>query len=133
MAGLYVLYCFGLEVQLLKGHCVNCYYYGEICGFGKSKLCAWLFKKGEPENLQRPTSRGPTCCRILWSFCGPFSVEQSFWFKILPGLGWGCWSFWLFFPYGATPLSEVRLPAKPAGKKNLVARQLGCLTWRSKL
>jgi hypothetical protein len=51
MSGLYLLYCFGLESRLLKGHCVNCYYYGKLCGFGKGKLCSWLFKQGEPQKF----------------------------------------------------------------------------------
>jgi len=51
LAGLYLLYCFGLEFRLLKGHCINCAYYGKICGFGKGKLCAWLFKQGDPRRF----------------------------------------------------------------------------------
>lgn len=51
MSGLYLLYCFGLELRLLKGHCVHCYYYGKVCGFGKGKLCAWLFKPGDPRKF----------------------------------------------------------------------------------
>jgi hypothetical protein len=29
-SGLYVLYCLGLELQLLQGHCINCYYSGYL-------------------------------------------------------------------------------------------------------
>lgn len=42
----YLLYIFGLEIRLIKGHCVNCYYYGKFCAFGKGKLSAIFFKKG---------------------------------------------------------------------------------------
>lgn len=44
---LYLLYCLWIEFRVLKGSCVNCYYYGKICGSGKGKLCALLFKPGD--------------------------------------------------------------------------------------
>jgi hypothetical protein len=51
LSGLYLLYCLWLELRLLKESCVNCYYYGKVCGFGKGKLCSWLFKKGDPRKF----------------------------------------------------------------------------------
>lgn len=36
-----------MEIRLLKSGCVNCYYYGKICGFGKGRLSALFFKKGD--------------------------------------------------------------------------------------
>ena len=45
---LYLAYCIYLEIKLLRGSCVNCYYYGKSCGFGKGRLCARLFPKGDP-------------------------------------------------------------------------------------
>ncbi|MFB0554035.1 MAG: hypothetical protein ACETWQ_12080 [Phycisphaerae bacterium] len=30
---------------------MNCYYYGKTCGLGRGKLCALLFKKGNPEKF----------------------------------------------------------------------------------
>jgi len=48
---LYLLYCLWLEVRILRISCVNCYYYGKVCGLGKSKLCALLFKKGDPQKF----------------------------------------------------------------------------------
>ena len=50
-AVLYLLYCVGLEIRLLRGHCVNCYYYDKVCAFGKGKLSALLFKKGDPQKF----------------------------------------------------------------------------------
>jgi hypothetical protein len=44
---LYLLYCLFLEIRLLKNGCVNCYYYGKTCGFGKGRLSALFFKKGD--------------------------------------------------------------------------------------
>lgn len=44
---LYLFYCLFLEIRLLKNGCVNCYYYGKICGFGKGRLSALFFKKGD--------------------------------------------------------------------------------------
>ena len=48
---LYLLYCLWLEVRILRISCVNCYYYGKVCGLGKSKLCALFFKKGDPQKF----------------------------------------------------------------------------------
>lgn len=76
MAGLYLLYCFGLELRLLKGHCANCYYYGKICGFGKGKLCAWFFNKGEPQKF--------TEAAISWANMLP-DILVLFW-PVLGGL-----------------------------------------------
>ncbi len=40
-----------LEVRLLRGHCVDCYYYGKRCAFGKGKICSLFFKKGSPKRF----------------------------------------------------------------------------------
>ncbi len=45
----YLLYIFGLEILLLKRSCVNCYYYGKCCAFGKGKISSMFFKKGSPK------------------------------------------------------------------------------------
>lgn len=50
---LYLFYCFILEIRLLKDGCVNCYYYGKVCGFGKGKLSALFFKKGYPSQFSQ--------------------------------------------------------------------------------
>jgi len=44
----YLLYCFAIDITVLRNSCVNCYYYGKVCGLGKGKVCAMLFKQGEP-------------------------------------------------------------------------------------
>lgn len=44
---LYFLYCLFMEIRLLKEGCVNCYYYGKTCGFGKGRLSALFFKQGD--------------------------------------------------------------------------------------
>jgi len=48
---LYLLYILGLEIRLMKKSCVNCYYYGKYCAFGKGKISAILFKKGNPKGF----------------------------------------------------------------------------------
>ena len=47
----YVFYCVILEVRLLRRSCINCYYYGKTCCFGKGRMCSILFKKGEPQRF----------------------------------------------------------------------------------
>src|SRR4030042_4570143 len=47
----YLLYCLWVEIGVLRGSCVHCYYYGKVCGLGKGKLCSLLFKKGNPQRF----------------------------------------------------------------------------------
>jgi hypothetical protein len=66
--GAYVLSWFGLiwvilsiifilvsEFRLLSRHCVDCYYYGKQCAFGKGWLRSRLFPGGNPEQFCRKT------------------------------------------------------------------------------
>jgi hypothetical protein len=50
---LYLMFCLWVELKILKGSCVNCYYYGKTCGLGRGKLCALFFKKGNPEEFAK--------------------------------------------------------------------------------
>jgi len=47
----YVVYCCWIEVRLLRHSCVNCCYYGKTCAFGKGRLCALLFRQGDPQRF----------------------------------------------------------------------------------
>ena len=60
---LYVLYIAWLEIRVLRKSCVNCYYYGKVCAFGKGKLSCLFLKRGDPHH---------------------FSKEQITWKDILP-------------------------------------------------
>lgn len=42
------LYFLSLEFRLLSRHCVDCYYWGKTCAFGRGNLSARLFRKGDP-------------------------------------------------------------------------------------
>ncbi|MCK4662962.1 MAG: hypothetical protein KAT68_08865 [Bacteroidales bacterium] len=44
---LYLIFILILEYRLIRNHCVNCFYWGKTCGFGKGKLSSWFFKKGD--------------------------------------------------------------------------------------
>jgi hypothetical protein len=48
---LYIMFCLWIELRILQKSCVNCYYYSKTCGLGRGKLCALLFKKGNPEEF----------------------------------------------------------------------------------
>jgi len=47
VAFFYLAFVLVLEFRLIKRHCVDCYYWGKTCGFGKGRISAWLFKKGD--------------------------------------------------------------------------------------
>ncbi len=44
----YVIY---LELSVYREGCVNCYYYGKRCAFGRGKIAKIFFKKGEPKKF----------------------------------------------------------------------------------
>jgi hypothetical protein len=52
---LYLLFILLLELRIVKGHCVDCYYYGKTCAFGKGRLSCLLFPKGSPEHFSKRT------------------------------------------------------------------------------
>ena len=52
-AVLYLIFIGALEFKLIKGHCVDCYYYGKRCTFGKGKLSSWFFKKGNSKKFAK--------------------------------------------------------------------------------
>ncbi len=51
MMTLYLLFCVGNEFHIMKMSCVDCYYYGKWCAFGKGKLAALFFKQGCPSRF----------------------------------------------------------------------------------
>ena len=48
---LYLVFILALELRLLSKHCVNCYYWGKTCGFGKGRLSSLFFKRGDPSKF----------------------------------------------------------------------------------
>jgi hypothetical protein len=48
---LYLLYLLALEFRLIRYHCTSCYYWGKTCGFGKGRLSAVFFQKGDPSKF----------------------------------------------------------------------------------
>jgi len=57
LAVTYLLYCLWVEICVLRGSCVDCYYYGRVCGLGKGRLCSLLFRKGDPQRfVEKETS-----------------------------------------------------------------------------
>ena len=51
-AALVVIYAaciLALEYRVLRHSCVNCYYFGRLCCFGRGRLAAVFLGKGDPE------------------------------------------------------------------------------------
>lgn len=59
----FLFYLLFLEFKLLRNSCTKCYYYGKVCAFGKGRLSALLFKKGD-------TSQFNARC-ITWKYMIP--------------------------------------------------------------
>ncbi|MEI7857925.1 MAG: hypothetical protein WCH85_10535 [Methanomicrobiales archaeon] len=59
----YVLLILILEVRLLGGHCVDCYYYGKTCAFGKGRMSSLYFQKGNPNRFSE--------MKIAWKDIAP--------------------------------------------------------------
>jgi hypothetical protein len=70
----YIIYCVWIEFRLLKYSCVDCYYYGKLCGLGRGKMCPCLFKKGDPERFANK--------EISWA-----DLVPDFMVSILPAIG----------------------------------------------
>ncbi len=47
----YTGFCVFLEITVLLRSCVHCYYHGKVCAFGRGKICAIFFKKGDPQKF----------------------------------------------------------------------------------
>jgi len=47
----YLLYILFLEMRVLEKSCVNCYYFGKTCAFGKGRLSRILFRKGTTKDF----------------------------------------------------------------------------------
>jgi hypothetical protein len=54
----YLIYAAFLELRLLRNHCVDCYYYGKRCAFGRGNFSSMLFRKGDPKKFG--------CVKITW-------------------------------------------------------------------
>jgi hypothetical protein len=50
---IYIVIIILLEIRLLGWHCVDCYYYGKTCAFGKGYLSSLLFPRGRPEQFNQ--------------------------------------------------------------------------------
>ncbi len=51
MAGLYLLFCLGNEIHIMKMSCADCYYYGKQCALGRGRIAPFLFRKGDPRRF----------------------------------------------------------------------------------
>lgn len=45
---LYIAYVIFLEFRIIRFHCINCWYWGNTCAFGKGRISSFFFRKGEP-------------------------------------------------------------------------------------
>jgi hypothetical protein len=63
IAALYLIFIFALEYRLISRHCIECYYWGKTCGFGRSRISSLFFKKGESSEFCKLT--------ITWKYMIP--------------------------------------------------------------
>lgn len=50
-AALFLFYCLGVEIHVMRMSCVDCCYYGKWCAFGRGKAAPLLFKQGDPKRF----------------------------------------------------------------------------------
>ena len=77
----YLIFIILLQINLLKNHCVDCYYYGQTCGLGKGKLSAIFFKKGHPKRFTEREVSWKMVVPDLMVFLIPFTAGVIFLFK----------------------------------------------------
>jgi len=51
----FLIYLAYIELSIYKHGCVNCYYYGKICAFGRGKIAKILLKKGDSKKFTEKT------------------------------------------------------------------------------
>ena len=61
----YLLFLVWTEVRVMRLSCVDCWYYGKRCAFGRGKLASLLFRKGDP---------------------GRFAAKPVTWVQLLPDM-----------------------------------------------
>jgi hypothetical protein len=64
---LYLLFCLGNELHIMRMSCVDCYYYGKRCAFGRGKIASLLFKRGDPKRFIAKTISWKELLRTCWS------------------------------------------------------------------
>lgn len=42
----YLIFVALIEFRVISRHCINCYYWGKLCAFGKGRISSLFFKKG---------------------------------------------------------------------------------------
>jgi hypothetical protein len=121
MMALYLLYCLGNEVHVMKMSCVDCYYYDKWCAFGKGKAAALFFKRGDPQRfLTKSISRKdliPDMLVMVFPLVGGIAL-------LIRDFSWGTVTalvFLLTFSLGGNYLIRSRVAC--AGCKQ---RELGC-------
>ena len=60
---LYLFYIFALEYRVISRHCTECYYWGKICGFGRSRISSLFFKQRDNSKFCQNT--------ITWKYMIP--------------------------------------------------------------
>jgi hypothetical protein len=50
---IYILFILLLEFRVMRGHCVDCYYYGKTCAFGKGRVSRIFFPRGRAEQFSQ--------------------------------------------------------------------------------
>jgi hypothetical protein len=51
LALVFLVYALYMEASVYREGCVNCYYYGKRCGFGRGLIAKILLKKGNPKKF----------------------------------------------------------------------------------
>src|SRR4030042_1150271 len=54
---IYLCYLIFLEIRLLKNSCIDCYYFGKTCAFGKGRISCLFFKKGDTKRFSQKKAR----------------------------------------------------------------------------
>ncbi|MBN1166860.1 MAG: hypothetical protein JXA44_06980 [Methanospirillaceae archaeon] len=68
---LYLCFIGILEFRLICRHCTDCYYFGKVCAFGKSRLSSLLCKPGHPERFSQKKCSGADIVPDLLVFLIP--------------------------------------------------------------
>jgi hypothetical protein len=118
----YLLFVLWLEVRLLRTGCVDCAYYGRTCAFGKGRLCAMAFERGDPHRF---AARNISWTEVLPDFLvSILPLIGGITLQVLDGWNWlvaGLMVLLLALAFGGTALVRTSFACRHCEQ-----RALGC-------
>jgi hypothetical protein len=121
MMWLYLLFCLGNEIHIMRTSCRDCWYYGKWCAFGRGKAAALFFKQGDPQRFPTRTISWKDLASDMLVVIFPLVAGLAL---LIREFSWGtavALAFLLMLSFGGNYLIRSRVACA-----NCKQRELGC-------